>query len=76
MNIVSPETGGDLLRDSERNQSRKYPGRGAEQEGHSWVILECSDGGGEEHVEGKGGDDTGQASRKRYVKHAFWECDE
>ena len=55
---------GDLPRDSERDQSRKYPGRGAEQEGHSWVIPECSDGGGEEHVEGKGGDGTGQASRK------------
>ena len=40
----------DLPRDSERNQSREHPGRGTEQEGHSWVIPECGGEGGEEHV--------------------------
>ena len=60
-----PEQAEDEPRDSERNQSCKYPGWSTEQEGHSPVIPKCSGEGGEEGVEREGGDDTGDASHNR-----------
>ena len=43
------EQGEDVPGDGERDQSCKYPGGSAEQEGHSSVIPKCGGEGGEEH---------------------------